>query len=116
VGGAVGGEGARGGDLARRLVLVAVESGAGRIRSVDPLNHAERLAPVAAAAAEAEVAFVPTIGVAPAPEPGHPEWVREAERMASLPGASAICIPDNAGLLRPGQLPHPVRPGAPPTG
>ncbi|HJZ61529.1 MAG TPA: biotin/lipoyl-containing protein [Miltoncostaeaceae bacterium] len=107
--GTLWGERPLGDDLARRLVFVAVESGAGRIRSVDPLNHAERLAPVAAAAAEAEVAFVPTIGVAPAPEPGHPEWVREAERMASLPGASAICITDNAGLLRPDQLADLVR-------
>jgi oxaloacetate decarboxylase (Na+ extruding) subunit alpha len=107
--GTLWGERPLGDDLARRLVFVACENGATRMRSVDPLNHAERLAPVAGAAAEAGVAFVPTLVVAPSPGPGDPEWVREAERMAALPGASAICITDNAGVLRPDQLASLVR-------
>ena len=96
-------------DLVRRLVLCAAESGASRVRAFDPLNHADALLPVAEAAREASMTFVPVLHLGPAP--GHADacWVDEAARLAALPGASAIAVADGGGHLTPTQLADLVR-------
>jgi oxaloacetate decarboxylase alpha subunit len=91
-------------DLARRLVRCACESGARRVRVVDPLNDAESLRPVAEAAVEAGAELVPTLVLGPAPSVTDGRWLEEARAIAQLPGASAICVVDRAGHVRPAEL------------
>ncbi len=91
-------------DVVRRFVLCASDSGARRIRATDPLNDPEAHAPVARACAEAKVEFVPTLIVGPAPEPGDPRWLEEAQALAALPGTASICVSDGAGHLSPALL------------
>jgi oxaloacetate decarboxylase alpha subunit len=88
-------------DVVRRFVLCAVESGARRLRALDPLNDPANLAPAAEACAEAGVEFVPTLVAAPAPAPGDARWREEARALAALPGARSICISDGGGHLGP---------------
>jgi len=92
------------GDVVRRFVLCAAESGVMRVRSVDPLNDPEAHGPVASACQEAGTLFVPTLIVGPAPPAGDPLWVDEARRLAALPGASALCVSDGAGHIAPQAL------------
>jgi oxaloacetate decarboxylase (Na+ extruding) subunit alpha len=91
-------------DLVRRFILCACESGASRVRALDPLNGAAALAAVAEATVEAGAVFVPTLVVGPWPAPEHPRWREEAAALGALPGASAICIADEAGHLPPARL------------
>jgi oxaloacetate decarboxylase alpha subunit len=93
-----------GAGVARQLVLCACESGAGRIRVLDPLNSAEALEPLARAAADAGAAFVPTLTLGPVPDAGDPRWLEEARALAALPGSAAICIADGGGYLAPQEL------------
>lgn len=91
-------------DVARRFVLCASESGARRVRVSDPLNDAEAMGPVARATAEAGAMLVPTLTIGPAPAIEEPIWIAEAERLASLEGASALCVSDPGGFVSPGAL------------
>ena len=91
-------------DLARRLVHSACESGARRVRVIDPLNDADALRPVAEAAVAGGAELVPTLVLGPAPGPTDRRWLEEAKAIADLPGASAICLVDRAGHLRPAEL------------
>jgi oxaloacetate decarboxylase alpha subunit len=85
----------------RQFVLCATESGTSRIRAVDPLNDPEALLVGAEAAREAGAVFVPSLIVGPAPRFDDARWAREAQALAQLPGASAICVSDGAGHLPP---------------
>ena len=91
-------------DLARRLVQSACESGARRVRVIDPLNDADALRPVAEAAVAGGAELVPTLVLGPAPGPTDNRWLEEAKAIADLPDASAICLVDRAGHLRPAEL------------
>ncbi len=93
-----------GADLARSFVTGACESGARRIRVVDPLNDADALLPLAEAAVAAGAEFVPTLVLGPAPVFTDERWLDEARGIAALPGASHICLVDRAGHLRPAEL------------
>ncbi|MDX6645566.1 MAG: oxaloacetate decarboxylase (Na+ extruding) subunit alpha [Miltoncostaeaceae bacterium] len=96
-------------ELVRRFVLCACESGASRVRALDPLNDAGALGVVAEAAVEAGAVFVPTLVVGPWPVPQHPRWREEAVALGALPGAAAICVADEAGHLPPEALAALVR-------
>lgn len=91
-------------DLARRLVQGACESGARRVRVVDPLNDADALLPLADAAVAGGAELVPTLVLGPAPVFTDQRWLDEAREIAQLPGASSICLVDRAGHLRPAEL------------
>lgn len=91
-------------DTARALVLAACESGARRVRIVDALNHVDTLQPLAEAAVEGGAELVPTLMLGPVPSAADPRWMDEARAIAALPGASAICLVDRAGHLRPSEL------------
>jgi oxaloacetate decarboxylase alpha subunit len=91
-------------DLVRRFVLCAAESGAARIRAFDAMNDPEGLAPVAVAAEEAGIAFVPTLMAGPVPGPADERWREEARALAALPGVRAVCVADKAGHLAPTAL------------
>ncbi len=91
-------------DVVRQFVLCAVESGASRIRAVDPLNDPDALLTGAEAAREAGADFVPSLIVGPAPRFDDPRWAAEAQALAELPGAVAICVSDGAGHLPPAAL------------
>jgi oxaloacetate decarboxylase (Na+ extruding) subunit alpha len=96
-------------ELVRRFLLCACESGASRVRALDPLNDAEALGVVAEASLEAGAIFVPTLVVGPWPAPEDPRWREEAAAMGALPGAAAICVADEAGHLSPTALAAMVR-------
>ena len=91
-------------DVVRRFVLCAVDSGVSRVRSTDPLNDPEAHLPLARACEEAAAEFVPTLIIGPTPGPDDPRWVREAEALAALPGAAALCLSDGAGHVSPSAL------------
>lgn len=91
-------------DLAQRLVTGACESGARRIRVIDPLNDADALLPLAEAARAGGAELVPTLVLGPAPVFTDPRWLDEARAIAQLPGATSICLVDRAGHLRPAEL------------
>lgn len=91
-------------DVIRQFVLSASEAGVGRVRALDPLNNAEALDTVASACRDAGMRFVPTLIAGPVPAIEDPRWAREAEALASLPGASALCVSDGGGHLSPSQL------------
>jgi oxaloacetate decarboxylase (Na+ extruding) subunit alpha len=90
--------------VVRQLVLCACDSGARRIRALDPLNAVETLRPAADAAAETGAAFVPTLTLGPTPDATDPLWISEARALAGLPGVSSICIADGGGFLAPQEL------------
>lgn len=90
--------------VVRQLVLCAYDSGARRIRALDPLNSAEALRAAAEAGVEVGAAFVPTLTLGPAPSPSDPVWIAEAVALTALPGVSAICIADGGGYLAPQEL------------
>ncbi len=94
----------QGAGTARALVLGACESGARRVRIVDALNHVDTLQPLAEAAVEGGAELVPTLMLGPVPVATDPRWMDEARAIAALPGASAICLVDRAGHLRPAEL------------
>lgn len=91
-------------DVVRRFVLCAADSGARRVRATDPLNDPEAHAALARACEEAGLEFVPTLIVGPAPAPGDPRWIEEAQALAALPGARTVCVSDGAGHLSPALL------------
>ncbi len=91
-------------DVARRFVLCAVESGARRVRVADALNDVAAIESLARATAEAGAVFVPTLTIGPSPGSGDARWVAEAEALAALPGAAALCISDPGGFLAPDML------------
>ncbi len=91
-------------DLARSLVTGACESGARRIRVIDPLNDAEALLPLAEAAVAGGAELVPTLVLGPSPVYTDERWLDEARAIAQLPGAKSICLVDRAGHLRPAEL------------
>jgi oxaloacetate decarboxylase (Na+ extruding) subunit alpha len=91
-------------ELARSLITSACESGARRIRVIDPLNDAEALLPVAEAAVAGGAELVPTLVLGPAPVYTDAQWLDEAKAIAQLPGAASICLVDRAGHLRPAEL------------
>ncbi len=91
-------------DLARRLIACACESGARRVRVVDPLNDAEALRPMAEAAVANGAEFVPTLVLGPVPASSDQRWLDEAKAIAELPGVSVICLVDRAGHQRPAEL------------
>ncbi len=91
-------------DLARSLVTGACESGARRIRVIDPLNDAEALLPLAEAAMAGGAELVPTLILGPSPVSTDSRWLDEARAIAQLPGALSICLVDRAGHLRPAEL------------
>jgi oxaloacetate decarboxylase (Na+ extruding) subunit alpha len=93
-----------GADLARSLVTGACESGARRIRVIDPLNDAEALLPLAEAAVAGGAELVPTLVLGPSPVYTDERWLDEARAIAQLPGAKSICLVDRAGHLRPAEL------------
>lgn len=93
-----------GGDLMRRLIAVAVESGAKRVRIVDPLNDIEGLREIADAVVASGAELVPTLVMGPTPGTLDDRWIDEARAMAALPGASSICIVDRAGHVRPADM------------
>lgn len=93
-----------GGDVVRRFVLCAHDSGVSRVRATDPLNDPEALAPLAQACAEAGLAFVPTLIVGPYPASVDTRWVEEARLLAALPGTTALCLSDGAGYISPAAL------------
>ncbi len=90
--------------IARALVLGACESGARRVRIVDALNQVDALRPLAEAAVEGGAELVPTLMLGPVPSADDARWMEEARAIAALPGASAICLVDRAGHLRPAEL------------
>ncbi|MEW6583143.1 MAG: hypothetical protein AB1416_10330, partial [Actinomycetota bacterium] len=90
--------------VARQAVLCACDSGARRVRAIDPLNDPAAFLPVAEAAAECGAAFVPTLTLGPAPGPGDPRWLDEARALAALPGTAALCLADGGGYLAPQEL------------
>lgn len=92
------------GDLMRRLVAVAVQSGATRVRIVDPLNDIDGLREIAAAVVDAGAEFIPTLVLGPSPAVADERWIDEAQAMAQLPGATAICVVDRAGHVRPADM------------
>ena len=92
------------GDIARRFVTGACESGARRIRVIDPLNDAEAMLPFAEAAADGGAELVPTLVLGPTPAFTDERWLDEARAIAQLPGARSICLVDRAGHLRPAEL------------
>ncbi len=91
-------------DVVRRFVLCAAESGARRVRALDPLNQADMLEAAARAAQEAGIDFVPTLVVGPSPGVDDARWAQEARELAALPGAAAICVSDGSGHLTPAAL------------
>ena len=91
-------------DVTRRFVQCAAESGARRLRALDPLNHAPNLRAAGEAAAEAKMAFIPTLVAGPAPGVEDARWADEARALGALPGATAICLSDGGGHLSPTQL------------
>ncbi len=91
-------------DLARSLVTGACESGARRIRVIDPLNDADALLPLAEAAVAGGAELVPTLVLGPSPVYTDERWLDEARAIAQLPGAKSICLVDRAGHLRPAEL------------
>lgn len=91
-------------DVLRRFVACAAESGARRLRCLDPLNNATAMQVLAAAAVEAHVAFVPTLVCGPVPDVADARWRREAEMLVGLPGAAAVCVSDGGAHLSPTQL------------
>mgnify|MGYP001305620623 CR=1 FL=1 len=91
-------------DLAHRFVTGACESGAKRVRVIDPLNDAEAMLPFAEAAAAGGAVLVPTLILGPVPGPTDERWLDEARAIAKLPGATSICLVDRAGHLRPAEL------------
>lgn len=91
-------------DLMRRLVAVAVQSGAKRVRIVDPLNDIDGLREIAAAVVDAGAEFIPTLVLGPSPAVSDDRWIDEAQAMAQLPGATAICVVDRAGHVRPADM------------
>lgn len=95
--------------VVRQLVLCACDSGARRVRALDPLNSVDALGPAAEASAETGAAFVPTLTLGPAPDPSDPLWIEEAKALAALPGVSALCIADGGGYLAPQELAALVR-------
>lgn len=95
--------------VVRQFVLCACDSGARRVRALDPLNAAETLRAVADAAAETGAAFVPTLTLGPTPDPADALWIDEARALAALPGVSTICIADGGGFLAPQELATLVR-------
>ncbi len=103
-------------DVLRRFVLCAVDSGVTRVRSTDPLNDPESHLPLARAAEEAAAEFVPTLIIGPSPGPDDARWVQEAEALAALPGAAALCISDGAGHVSPAALGRLVTAAAAATG
>jgi oxaloacetate decarboxylase alpha subunit len=88
-------------DVVRRFVMCAVESGARRVRALDPLNDPANLAAAAEACVQAGVEFVPTIVASPTPAPDDARWREEARALAALPGARSICLSDGGGHLGP---------------
>jgi oxaloacetate decarboxylase (Na+ extruding) subunit alpha len=93
-----------GADLARSLVRGACESGARRIRVIDPLNDADALLPLAEAAVAGGAELVPTLVLGPSPVYTDRRWLDEARAISQLPGALSICLVDRAGHLRPAEL------------
>lgn len=93
-----------GADLARSLVRGACESGARRIRVIDPLNDADALRPLAEAAVAGGAELVPTLVLGPSPVSTDGRWLDEARAISQLPGALSICLVDRAGHLRPAEL------------
>lgn len=87
--------------VARRLVVCAAASGAGRIRAFDILNDPESLRPIADGAGEAGLGFVPTLVLGPSPSSDDSRWVDEALALAALPGVVALCVSDVGGNLSP---------------
>jgi oxaloacetate decarboxylase (Na+ extruding) subunit alpha len=90
--------------VAHRFVTGACESGAKRVRVIDPLNDAEAMMPFAEAAAAGGAVLVPTLVLGPVPDPTDERWLDEARAIAKLPGATSICLVDRAGHLRPAEL------------
>lgn len=95
--------------VVRQFVLCACDSGARRVRVLDPLNAAETLQAAADAAAETGATFVPTLTLGPTPAADDTLWIDEAKALAALPGVSSICIADGGGFLAPQELAALVR-------
>lgn len=91
-------------DVIRGFVQTAAESGARRIRALDPLNHAPNLKAIGEAAASHRMAFVPTLVAGPAPAVDDARWADEGRALGQLPGVAAICVSDGGGHLSPTQL------------
>ncbi len=88
-------------DVIRQFVVCARESGATRVRIVDPMNDSESMEPLARAARDAGAAIVPTLTLGPAPDLADPRWAEEAARMSALPGAVGLCVSDLGGFVAP---------------
>jgi oxaloacetate decarboxylase alpha subunit len=104
VGRSLWGEKPVGPGIVRRLVLCACDSGARRVRALDPLNALDAFGAVADAAVEGGATFVPTLTLGPAPDAADPRWLDEARALASLPGVQAICIADGGGYFAPQEI------------
>lgn len=88
-------------DVIRQFIACALESGATRIRVVDPMNEAASMEPLARSAKEAGAALVPTLTLGPSPALADARWAEEAARMAELPGVVALCVTDLGGFVAP---------------
>ena len=91
-------------EVMTQFVACAAENGVKRIRSLEPLNGAERMAPLADACARHGVDLVPSLVAGPVPDLSDARWADETKALAALPGAVAVCISDGGGHLSPTQL------------
>ncbi len=91
-------------EVCRRFVVCAADNGVRRIRSLDPLNHAEHMLAIAEAAQAEGVEFVPSLIAGPVPHLDDARWRDEIRALSALPGVSALCISDGGGHLTPSAL------------